>query len=166
VSYNGLWRAVDPGGVVDEVLQRVHARSGVRRVAGVQKFQAGAVQVYPVVVRVVRVLALLASGGVEIHDAVFLVDVIEPGRDELAVSDPVLQLARVRIIEIEMRPAIALRPEHQLLAVVHQPKGAALDVGVETLFDERLHLPGPGVDDADVQLVHVTAHARQVQRVG
>ena len=116
--------------------------------------------------RVVRVLALLAAGGGEVHHPHLLVDVVEAGRDELPFGDPVLQLPRVRVVEVEVRPAVALGPEHQLLAVVHQAQRLALDVGVQALFDERLDLAGLGVDDADVQLVHVAAQAREVQLVG
>jgi hypothetical protein len=137
----------------------------VRRVTGVEQLQAGAVEVHPVQVREVRVLALLVAVRDEVHDARLLVHVLDVAVHELARRDLVLQLA-VRVEQVVVAPAVALGPVNQLLAVVDQEEGPRLHVRVQPLLDERLHLAGGRVGHAHVDAVQVAARPPEVQLAG
>ena len=64
-----------------------------------------------------------------------------------------------------MAPAVALGPVDELLAVADRPERLRLDVGVEPLLDDRLHLAGLGVGHAHVDAVQVAAEAPEVELV-
>ena len=138
----------------------------MRRVSGRQELHAGAVEADLVEVRVVRVLALLAPGGGDVDDARLVVDALERGGHELALGDAVLQRAGGGVIEIEVPPAVALRPEDELRAVAGEAERLRLDIGVQPFLDERLDVARGGVGDADVEAMHVAAEAREVDLVG
>ena len=78
-----------------------------------------------------------------------------------AGGDLILQRAAA-VEEIVMPPSVALRPVDQLLPVVDQPERLGFDVGVQPLFDQRLHFARRGVGDADVNAVHVAAGAAEI----
>ncbi len=165
VVEQGFRRRVDARRVGDEIAIRLRDDRRLRRIPRREQLQARAVESDAVEVRVVRVFALFAARRREVHDARLLVDALERGRDELAFSDPVLERAGRGVIQIEVTPAVALRPEDQLRPVAGQAEGLRLDVGVQPLLDERLDLAGGGVGNADVEAMHVAAEAREVELV-
>src|SRR4051812_1552864 len=116
--------------------------------------------------RVVGILTLLPSDRGDEERLRLVVPRVHRHRDELAVGDAVLQRPRVRVVEIIVAPAVALGPEEQVLPVVHEAQRLGLDIGVEALFDDRVHFAGVGVGDADVEALHVSAQAREVDLVG
>ena len=126
----------------------------------------GAVEAHAIQVRVVRILALLAAGGRDYSTRALSSTFSIAGRHELALGDAVLQRAGVGVVQIEVAPAVALRPEDNVRAVVDEPQRLRLDVGVEPLLDQHLDLAGRGIGDADVELVQVAALAREVQLAG
>ncbi len=141
VVEDGFRRRVDARGVGDEVAVRLRDDRRLRRVAGGEELHARAVETDPVEVRVIRVFALLAAGGGEVDHARLLVDALERGRDELAFREPVLERAGGGVIEIEVAPAVALRPEDQLRSVAGEAERFGLDVGVQPFLDDGLTSP-------------------------
>src|SRR5262249_55573833 len=87
-------------------------------------------------------------------------------RHELALGDPVLQRTGRGVVEVVVTPAVALRPEDEILAVTDEAKRPRLDVAVRPLFDDRAHLAGRGIGDADVVALLVAAQAGEVNPVG
>src|SRR3954465_10148201 len=116
--------------------------------------------------RVAGILPLLASDRGDEERLRLVVPRVHRHRHELAVGDAVLQRPRVRVVEIIVAPAVALGPEEQVLPVVHEAQRLGLDIGVEALFADRVHFAGVGVGDADVEALHVSAQAREVDLVG
>src|SRR4029079_11251669 len=62
-------------------------------------------------------------------------------------------------------PPVALRPVQQVLAVVDETQRPRLDVGVEPLFDDYLHVAARCVGDAHVETFHVAAQPREIDLV-
>ena len=165
VAELGLGRLVDAGEVVDEPAARVVHVGGVGGVALVELLEARAVEVDPVEVRVVGILAGLPAAGREVEDAGLLVDLLDALADELAGRELGLELA-VAVIEVVVAPAVALGPPDHLLAAAEEPQVLGLDVGVEALLDEDLDLARRRVGDADVVAVEVARLAAEVELVG
>src|SRR5687768_5747471 len=100
--------------------------------ARVQQPQPAAVEVNAVEVQVIRIFVLLTAVGGEIQHTPRFINADNVLAVEGAGSDLVLQVP-VPIIEVEMRPAIALAPLDQLRAAVYNAGAAYLYVGVEAL---------------------------------
>ena len=125
-----LRRAVDARRVVDEVTAPSRrSTTRVRGVAGVEQLEPGAVEADAVEVRVVRVLALLAAGGGEVERRA---SSRRRCRCRSATNSPsVIRFFSAPVfgvVEVEVPPAVALGPEHQLRAVVR--RGAAASISM------------------------------------
>ncbi len=166
VDEHRLRRRVHARVVVHEIPRVVRHRHRVRGVAGVQQLHAGAVVTDAIEVRIVGILALLAADGRQVEGLRSVVHAVDRHRDELPLGHAVLQRAGVRVIEVVVAPAVALGPEQQVGAAVHQPQRPRLDVGIRALFDDGAHFSRPGIGDTDVEPLLVATEAREVDLVG
>ncbi len=135
----------------------------MRCVAFIEQRQVAAIEAHPVEVLEVDVLALLAAVAAEPHQALLFIDFDDPARAELAPRDRILELA-VETVEVEMRPARALRPPDELLALVEVADALRnhADVG-EALGEQRLEVAGLGVNDAVLNLATHAVAAQYAQ---
>jgi hypothetical protein len=161
----GLRGLVDAGEVIHEKAGRVVHFGVVGGVALVQLFEARAVQVDTVEMRVVGVLGRLPAAGREVDDAGPLVDLLDPLADELARGELGLELA-LAVVEVVVAPAVALGPPDHLLSAAEEAQGLEIDVGVETLLDKDLDLARGRVGQADLVAVEVAGLAAEIELVG
>src|SRR5262245_17159029 len=110
---------------------------------------------------VVRVFSSLAAIGGEEDGPRLFINPLDVVAVKLPGGDLVLQRAAA-VEEIIMPPAVALRPMDKLLPVVDQPEWLGFDIGVQPLFDQRLHFARRSVGDADVNAMHVAAGAAEI----
>ena len=177
--------AVDDRAVVREDDVVVAVACGQRR-------QAGAVEVDPVDVEEVRILARVHAAGGEEDLLRPFVDLDHRAHDPLALRNLVLRASGGAVDQVEMVPAVALRHPDHVLAVLEVVAillarvgevavgGAVVEEGLRLLRDDRARLPGGRVrfDDAehlvaalvvfegDGAAVLAPLEARQVVRVG
>ena len=133
-------------------------------VPGVQERQPGSVQAHPVEVRVVGILPLFPALTGEEHEAARLVDADDAVHVPRPLREPLLHLA-VGPVQVEVRPAVPLRPP-QHVAVVKHLDGARLDVGVQAVHEEHARIAGAGVRNHDRGPVPVPAQAHEMEFLG
>ena len=121
---------------------------------GIGKFgQAGAIEVDPVVVGEVGILAGVHPARLEPDLPLVLIHAVHHAHHPLALGDLVLHLAGDAVIKVKMLPAVTLRGPDDLLAVIQvvavpAPAGKTLgqqvvvDEGLAGLVDQRARLAG------------------------
>ena len=114
---------------------------------------------------VIRILTLLATGGGEVDHSSRVVNVVDARRDEFPFRDPVLQRPGVGVIEVEVRPPVAFRPEDEGLPLVGQAADGSR-CRCSAAPRSGFHLTGRGVGHAHVELVHIAAQTGEVQLAG
>ena len=137
---------IDARVLIDEVLAVRRPRDGVIPVRLRVLHQASAVEIDSIVVSEVRVLTRDHATGAEVDLPIRNVDAVHAAHDPLALRHLILHAARDAVVQIEMRPPVALgHPEH-FLAVVHveAPVAAVVrDVGAQwTVREKRRRLVG------------------------
>ena len=114
------------------------------RVAVGESRQPGAVEIDPIVVREVRILAGIHAAGAEPDLPLDGIDVLHGAHDPLAFGDLVLHRAGGAVVEIQMVPAVAFRHPDDFLAVVHVVAELLAGIGERAVRgavgEERLRL--------------------------
>ena len=110
----------------------------------------------------VRVLALLLAAGAEEDVALFLIDADDVIYVECSLGE-IAHQAAVRIVEVEIGPAVALGPMYELLSSADEPEAASLDIGIHPLGNDSAGGVAVHSHVADVHPLEVAAHPGQVE---
>ena len=160
----GLGGVVHAGAVAHQIAAVVAGRGLHVHVIHVQLADGSARERDAPGVHLVRILVLVHAAGGEEHVALLLVhrqDVL----DVVGAFGEVAHQGAVRIIEIEVGPAVALGPPEELLSAAQQVDLPVLDVGIHALGDEGAGGVGGQVHAAHVHAVQVAGAADQVEAV-
>ncbi len=107
----------------------------MRKIAGSERLQAGAVETDAIEMRVVGIFAVLAAVGGEIEGAGFFVEGDDLIGDVLAGSDLVFEFAG-GVEEVVVCPAVAFGPPDEFLAVAGEAERFHAEPDVGAFFDE------------------------------
>ncbi len=150
--------------VADEVSVRL-AHLGLEvEVPRVQQREPGPVQAHPVEMGVVGILPLLPALPGEEDEAARLVHADDAVHVPGALGEALLHLP-VGPVEIEVGPAVPLRPPKHVAIVEHLHR-ARLDVGVQAVHEKHARVAGPRVRDHDRRPVPVPAQAHEMEFLG
>ena len=169
VAEHGDGRHVGLGVAIHEILAGGGERHFVIAILRREQREIPAVEADTVEVNEVRVAPLLAADAEEVELAILLVHAQQLGDVPLAFGDLVLELAGLRIVEVEMAPVVALAEPDELLrlrqeAPVDAPV-AAFEEGGDLLFEYVAHGAGGGVGDPQ-DFLFVIARGRDEGELG
>ena len=121
-------RHVDTAVGVDEVSAIGRELHRVRAVSLGEGDEAGAVEVHPIVVDEVRILAGVLASRPEPDLPLLLIDQVDAADDVLAAGDRVLDLPLPGVDEVEMSPAVTLGGVEDLVRPVEPVDAVQIDV--------------------------------------
>ena len=142
----------------------------MRAVALGEKRQARAVEVDAAIVDVIRVLIGVNAAGAEPDLAVLLVHAVHAAHHPFAPRDLVLHLPGLRIVEVEVVPAVALRHPEDLVGRVEvavELLAAVVDERLALLVDDGAGAAGLGIhrDDAQDLVAALVVEEREPARI-
>ena len=151
-----LWSHICTGIGAYEIFGIIRHNNLCIIVALIQQFNTGAVKVCRVEVAIVRILILLPSVGGKIDNPSCLIHAHNSIHVEIALGYSVLNFS-IRSIEIEMSPAVTLRPPDILLASINPAQLSCLHISIKPLLKENPATILINIYSADIHPLKVSA---------
>ena len=155
---------VHAGIIGNEILAVVRGYRVNVHVRNVEHLRLAALQTHPVNMHLIWILALFLTAGAEQDIALLFID-SEHVIHMVCPFGKVSYQCSVSIVEIEVRPSVALGPMNQFPSTIQKPCLSAFHVSVHPLRNHGLGRIAVHTHVADVHAFQVTAHTGKIEPV-